>query len=182
MEQLLSDERVVLRPLTIADIDGNYLNWFNDPQVVRHNSHGRWPMTREKLEAYVAGLANDSSIMVFAVECREASVHVGNISLQNLNWVDRNAEVAFVLGETGFRGKGLMHSAGRLLISHAFNTLNLHRVYCGTLDSNLAMKRLAEKLGMKEEGRRVEALFKDGAYVDIIEYGLLRRNWLEANR
>ena len=39
------------------------------------------------------------------------------------------------------------------------------------------MQRLALYLGMKEEGRRREAAFKDGRYVDLIEYGILAGEW-----
>jgi RimJ/RimL family protein N-acetyltransferase len=34
------------------------------------------------------------------------------------------------------------------------------------------MQKLALALGMREEGRRKEALFKHGKYVDIVEYGI----------
>jgi RimJ/RimL family protein N-acetyltransferase len=35
------------------------------------------------------------------------------------------------------------------------------------------MQKLALKLGMSEEGRRREALWKNGIFADIVEYGLL---------
>jgi RimJ/RimL family protein N-acetyltransferase len=35
------------------------------------------------------------------------------------------------------------------------------------------MQRLAEKLGMNQEGVRKDALFKNGVFVDIIEYGIV---------
>jgi RimJ/RimL family protein N-acetyltransferase len=35
------------------------------------------------------------------------------------------------------------------------------------------MQKLAEKLGMNLEGIRKEAIFKNGNYCDIHEYGLL---------
>jgi hypothetical protein len=30
---------------------------------------------------------------------------------------------------------------------------------------------------MKEEGRRIEAAYKDGKYIDIIEYGILKSDY-----
>lgn len=173
MKTLLSDDVVVLRHLEVADADGAYRHWFNDPEVVRHNSHGRFPMTVEQLKKYVVECQQDRGTMVLAVVLRETGRHVGNISLQRINWIDRNAEIAFVLGESDCHGKGIMQRAGALLIQHAFHTLNLHRVYCGTLATNEGMKKLAVKLNMKEEGCRKEAIFKDGRYLDIIEYGVL---------
>jgi RimJ/RimL family protein N-acetyltransferase len=36
------------------------------------------------------------------------------------------------------------------------------------------MRRIALDLGMREEGRRREAAFKDGRFVDCVEFGVLR--------
>lgn len=174
MTPLIGDNKIFLRALTKSDIDGDYLDWFNDQVVVKHNSHGRFPMTREKLEAYVTGAQANPSLLVLAVVLRQSEKHVGNISLQNINWIDRSAEIAFVLGDANHKGKGIMFRAGSLLIQHAFNQLNLHRVYCGTLDTNIGMIKLAAKLGMQEEGRRREAVYKNGCYVDVVDYGLIK--------
>ncbi len=42
------------------------------------------------------------------------------------------------------------------------------------------MRRVAERLGMREEGVRRQAAFKDGAYVDVVEYGVLRAEYESA--
>ena len=64
--------------------------------------------------------------------------------------------------------------AARAIIEHGFRKLNLHRIYCGTAGTNTAMKRLAVKLGMTQEGTRRQHVFLDGCWADVIEYGLLR--------
>ena len=66
-----------------------------------------------------------------------------------------------------------MKEAGDLLINHAFQNLNLHRIYCGTSSNNIGMQKLATKLGMKKEGVRKDSIFNDGRYYDIIEYGII---------
>jgi RimJ/RimL family protein N-acetyltransferase len=35
------------------------------------------------------------------------------------------------------------------------------------------MQKLAEKLGMQKEGVRKDALFKNGKYCDVLEYGII---------
>jgi len=40
------------------------------------------------------------------------------------------------------------------------------------------MKKLAIKLKMREEGLRREAIYKNGRYLDIVEYGVLRHEFL----
>jgi len=174
MSSILSDELVLLRRLERADIDGNYGGWFDDPEVSRNNRHGRFPMSRRALEEYVANSEVDKSLLVLAVVVRETGTHIGNISLQNIDWIDRRAEIAFLLGEKQWQGKGVMFRAGGLLMEHAFRALNLQRVYCGTFDTNTSMKKLAVKLGMHEEGRFLKHVYKNGEYVDLLWYGVCR--------
>jgi RimJ/RimL family protein N-acetyltransferase len=41
------------------------------------------------------------------------------------------------------------------------------------------MQHLALKLGMSQEGLRREAVFKNGEFADIVEYGMLKKEFLE---
>lgn len=172
----IKGEAISLRALSEADINGNYSYWLNDPEIVQFNSHGRFPMTVEKLSAYVKAVSVSNSALVLAVVDNVSGKHIGNISLQNINWIDSNAEIAFLLGEKEFWGKGVMQEAGKLIIEHGFKALNLHRIFCGTSSENIGMQKLALKLGMHKEGERKEALFNNGKYFDIIEFGILNSN------
>ncbi len=173
----LQGKTISLRPLSERDVEGSYLNWLNDPEIVKFNSHGRFPSTVEKLRSYIKQTSDSKDILVLAVVDQLTERHIGNISLQNINWIDRNAEIAFLLGERDFLGKGVMLEAGRLLLKHGFLSLNLHRIYCGTSSENIGMQKLAHKLGLIQEGIRKESFFKNGKYVDILEYGLLVNDW-----
>lgn len=165
--------QIDLRLLTKDDIFGNYSNWLNDPEITHYNSHGRFPITNEDLVNYVEQSRISKNALVLAVIDHATQAHIGNISLQSINWIDRNAEIAFLLGEKSYWGKGAMLEAGQMVINHGFKMLNLHRIYCGTSSENVGMQRLALKLGMMEEGLRKDALYKQGKYVDVIEYGIL---------
>ena len=167
----LLGERVALRALTPADVDGPYLGWVNDPEVCRLNSHHLFPYTRPEALEWVEALAGRRDALVLAITMDGR--HVGNISLQGIDPVGRTAELAIVLGDRSVWGQGIGLEAARLLVDHGFTALNLNRVACGTLAANVAMRRLAERLGMREEGVRRQAAWTDGAYHDIVEYGLL---------
>ena len=66
-----------------------------------------------------------------------------------------------------------------MLVRHGFTAMNLHRIECGTFAGNLAMQRLALALGMTQEGVRRGAAYKNGEYVDIVEFGVLRDEFLK---
>jgi len=55
--------------------------------------------------------------------------------------------------------------------------MNLERIYCGLSESNNGMRKLAEYLLMKKEGVRRNALYLNGKYSNIIDYGILRHEY-----
>jgi ribosomal-protein-alanine N-acetyltransferase len=171
----LSGNTIVLRALQEQDIEGNYARWLNDPDITLYNSHGRFPMTKEKLSDFVKSAYASNSSLVLAICDITSETHIGNISLQAISWVDRSAEIAFLLGEKNYWGKGVMYDAAKLIIQHGFEALNLHRIHCGTSSDNIGMQKLAEKLGMKKEGVRIDAIFKNGNYYSIYEYGIINK-------
>lgn len=173
MTNFIDGNKIYLRTLVSNDVNGPYAFWLNDPDITFYNSHGRFPMSVKMLMEYVNSVEVSKVNLVLALIAKDTNKHIGNISLQNIDWIDRNAEIAFLLGDKSYWGKGIMFEAANLLINHGFNVLNLHRIYCGTSSENIGMQKLANKLNMKKEGLRKEAIFKMGQYFDIIEYGIL---------
>ncbi len=178
----LVGERIILRALCDADADGPYLEWFNDAEVCRGNSHHVFPYTQELARRFIQRARESREDLTLAIVMKDMTRHVGNIALQQIHPVYHSAEFAIVLGDRSVWGQGIATEAAVLLLAHGFEALNLHRVACGTFEDNLAMKALALRLGMKEEGRRREAAFKDGKYLDLIEYGVLAEEWHKRQR
>jgi RimJ/RimL family protein N-acetyltransferase len=176
--QFVTGKLVNLRPLEERDIDGPYSMWLNDPEVCRFNSHARFSVGKEELKKYILEAKQSSSMQVFAIVTKEKGNHVGNISLQNIDYIDRSAELAIIIGDKRYWGKGVGIEAWKLMMDYGFRVLNLHRLYCGCANKNLGMKRIAEKSGMKSEGRRRDSFFKNGRYDDILEFGILENEYL----
>ncbi|AKQ44791.1 hypothetical protein TH63_02770 [Rufibacter radiotolerans] len=170
----LQGSRIHLRALMEKDLSPDYLQWLNDEEVCRFNSHATLPNTEYKMRTYFEALKNSQSNIVLAIIHSETNTHIGNVSLQGINWISRNAEFAILLGNKEFWKGGYGEEAARLIIAYGFERLNLHRIYCGTLEGNVGMKKLAAKLNMKEEGVRREAVYKNGSYYSILEYGVLK--------
>lgn len=173
----LTGNAISLRCLTKEDINKNYIHWFDDSDICKMNSHHRFPYSEESMIKYVEANNNSNSQLVLAVINKEDGDHIGNVSLQNINYINRTAEFAIIIGEKKYWGKGVGKECGKLIIEHGFLELNLHRIYCGTLSKNSGMIKLAETLGFKKEGVRREAEFKNGKYIDVIEFGLLKGEW-----
>jgi [ribosomal protein S5]-alanine N-acetyltransferase len=176
----LKGERIHLRALMEKDLTSSYLQWLNDEEVCRNNSHAVFPNTEQRMKTYYNSIQNQLNV-VLAIIHSDTDRHIGNVSLLNINWISRNAEFAILMGEKDFWGKGYGKEAARLIVQYGFERLNLHRIYCGTLNGNSGMIKLAASMGMKEEGRRREAIFKNGKYVDILEYGILYHEFFSSD-
>jgi RimJ/RimL family protein N-acetyltransferase len=85
--------------------------------------------------------------------------------------------VGIFIGEKRLWNQGYGTDAMRLLLQHGFNTLNLNRVALDVYDTNLRAVRSYEKAGFVHEGRKRQAIFKDGRYVDILQMSVLRAEW-----
>lgn len=175
--KFLQAERVYLRPLVESDCEGPYVDWFNDEEVCRGNSHHVFPYTVESAKNYVRFAHETKENLILAIALQEDDRHIGNIALQNIHPINRSAEFSIVIGERDAWGQGFGQSAAQLVCAHGFSAMNLNRIGCGTFAGNEAMQRLALFLGMTEEGRRRQAAYKDGRFVDVIEYGVLRNEF-----
>jgi RimJ/RimL family protein N-acetyltransferase len=138
-----------VRGLQESDLDGPYPGWFEDQEVCTYNSHGKFVRTREYFQQFIRRL-NGTEMIVWAI-CHHSDGHIGNVALQNISLINQNAEFAILLGDRRHWGKGVGLLAGKAMLQHGLKKLNLHRIYCGTAATNAGMKKLAFKLGMKEE-------------------------------
>jgi ribosomal-protein-alanine N-acetyltransferase len=170
----LIGEHIYLRAIEASDLNADYREWFNDEEVCHYNSHHRFPNYDENMHEYYKSTVKSQKNLVLGICDKETDAHIGNVALQNIDSVNRSAEFAILIGDKSFWGKGVGTEATRLVLTHAFEQLNLARIYCGTAEDNIGMQKLASTTGFKEEGRARKALFKNGSFKDLIQYGLLK--------
>ena len=172
----LTGRHIFLRPLQESDADGNYPEWFNDQEVCKYNRHGRFPNTQEKTLEYTRTVDKSQDNLALAIIEKTNNKHIGNVALSKINLIDRNAELSIIIGEKEYWRKGYGKEACSLMINHAFNVLNLHRIASGTHEENIGFKKLAASLGMKEEGKYHENIFKNGKYSNTVWFYILNPN------
>lgn len=168
---MITGEKVYLRPIERADIDGGWLDWVNDPEVNRQLGSA-FPVTREGLERYFEASQPPHAFM-FAICEREGSAHVGNARLSGVDWLNRRASFGWLIGDGRCRGRGYGTDALALVVRYGFLTLGLNRISMSMWEENLASMRCAEKVGFQREGILRQYGFKDGAYRDAILMSLL---------
>lgn len=172
----LTGKDLYLSPLTKEDITEEYIGWLNDPETNAGNSHATFPNTYTKTLSYIESIQNSKSEIVLAIKMKKGNVHIGNVSLQNINWVNRSGEIAMIIGNKKNRSKGVGTEVMALIIDYAFNTLNLNRISCGTPSTNTGGIRICENNNMKKEGVQREVLYKNGEYLDSVLFAILKKD------
>lgn len=171
-----SESGTFLIPFSQRDIIGcdDYLNWMNDSEVTKYNSHGVYPYTLDDAFRYTQRIKDDKSLIVFKIMAYDG-IWIGNASIQDINLINRSADLAIFIGDVEYWGKGIATEVFEMLIDYGFNSLNLHRLTAGVVTENKGMIRVCEKVGMMNEGIRREVLYKNGKYFDAVMFAILRR-------
>ena len=96
----------------------------------------------------------------------------GAAGFAGVDWVARSTSIGYWLAEA-HQGRGLMTSAVRALVDHAFGEWGLHRVEIRAAEDNLRSRAIPERLGFEQEGVLREAERVGERYLDLVVYGLL---------
>ena len=169
----LSGEKIYLEPLSTRHFSQQYLSWLNDAAVCRENRHAVFPYTALQLRNYVRQAPRSRDSLLFAIRLKQSGRHVGNAGIINLSWTDRSAEISLLIGDKRVWGRGVGFDVCQVLKGYCFDRLNMHRVWLGATATNTAMNRIAERLDMKKEGRFKDFIYKEGRYLDVIQWFIL---------
>jgi UDP-4-amino-4,6-dideoxy-N-acetyl-beta-L-altrosamine N-acetyltransferase len=171
---MLKGERVTLRAIEREDIP-RFLRWLNDPEVTRYLTIFM-PLSREEEERWFEQQLGDRNRKVLAIET-ESGEHIGNISLEDIDWKNRRATLGIVIGEKERWGQGYGTDAIRTLLRFAFEELNLNRVQLDVFDFNERARRCYRRCGFREEGILRQAHYTEGRYHDVVRMAILRSDW-----
>lgn len=171
----MNGKKVALRSPEPSDID--FLYACENDRSVWHVSSTTVPYSRFAIEQYVMNAQLDIyatrqlRFMIDAIGQYQDIHPVGTIDLYDFDPANRRAGVGILIVHNE-RKKGYASEALELLIDYAFNTLNLHQLYCHIAASNIVSLNLFASQGFDIIGLKKEWLILDNQWVD--EYMLQR--------
>jgi ribosomal-protein-alanine N-acetyltransferase len=174
----LKGKTVVLRILTKADVvDSDWYGWFNDAEVCQTLQKHYFPNTVEAQLAFWEQHIADSTTKLQLGICRaDDSDLAGIVSLNEIDYINSKAEYSIIIAKKEMRDVTTFIESSRLMFSHAFNTLNLNRIYGGSMSRDL-VQLMCRTLNCKDEGVFRSDVYKDGQYLDCYRYGVLRNEF-----
>lgn len=168
---------LTLRPLTAADV----------PALYRLTA-----ASRERLRRWLpwvegtAGPEDTAAFVQRAIGQADAGtglhlgVHEGGVLAGVIGYrrqdPPQSLDVGYWLGD-GFEGRGLMTSACRALVTHAFAAAGSHRIQIRAASGNARSRAIPERLGFRLEGVLHEAEHLAAGWVDHCVYGMVAGEW-----
>ena len=88
--------------------------------------------------------------------------------------INQTATLHIMIGEANEYNKGIGTYAVKEMIQHAFNNLNLRRIELEVLSENTRARHVYEKVGFLHEGTKKKAVYKNGEFVDMEMYAIIK--------
>lgn len=161
---------ILLRDLYVEDVTHEYVNWFQSPEIIRYSESRFKTFSLDGQKQYIMDCNQASDIKLFGIFDDE--LHIGNIVLDKINMYHLRAEIAYIIGDKRYHGKGIGTKAVKFAINYSKNHLKLTKLYAGVAEKNYASISILKKNNFIEEGRRKNYFLYDNVWMDMINYTL----------
>jgi diamine N-acetyltransferase len=176
IHRIMIGKKILLRAPEPGDLEVLYA-WENDPSVWQI-SNTLTPFSRYTLEQYILSSQLDihsSRQLRLMIDLKAPSGDdrpIGTIDLFDYDPLHRRAGIGILINKAD-RGYGYASEALDLLIDYAFNTLQLHQLYCNiSADNEKSLKLFQDHrfriAGLKKEWLSVKNKWKDEYFLQRI--------------
>src|SRR5258708_2251935 len=125
------------------------------------------PMSKQAEEEFIINSARDEHVLHLIIVLKDGDRPIGMIGLKDIDFRNRSAQFGIAIGERECWGQGHGTEATRLILDHAFGTLNLNRVWLRVAEDNERACRCYKRLGFEKEGVLRQDYYRNGRYLDL---------------
>lgn len=173
----LKGKKIVLKVLTKQDVlNSNWYGWFNDDELCKTIQKHYFPNAVEVQMKFWEDLQNSTNKIQLGICKVDDNNVIGIVSLNHIDFINRKAEMSIIIGDKNAHNITIFTETCMVLFNHAFNSLNLNKIYGGSISKNL-VQLMCRMLGCKEEGVARQEIFKEGKYHDAYLYSLLKEEF-----
>ena len=175
---VLETERLTLRELRHSDAP-NLLEVLGNARVIQWmgvDALKDLEAAHHLVSRFLAERVAIVSSMRWGIERKSDSQLLGSCGVFNWSKEWKKCMLGYELGIAA-QGNGYMHEALNAIVPWAFEHMELHRIEALIHPDNLASLKLAQRLGFQIEGTLREVAFWNDAHHDMVQLGLLRRDF-----
>lgn len=172
------NKRIYLRAFEPEDYL-TIVKWRNDREIAAKLGGGISFFSAAREKKWVEDTIFHSSDVKLAVCLCENDMHIGNVYLTGINYINRTAESHILIGNKSYWGQGYAKEALLQILHFGFDEKGLNRIEAHINADNDASLRMHEKCGYVREGVLRQAIFKNGRFKDVIVMSILKEELIE---
>ncbi len=153
----LFSERLSLKVMRVRDVDADYINGLNDPEVNKFLVNvGLRKQTLKTVREYVGNCLRSGESLLLGIFLRKRNKLVGTINVSGISYFHYMCSVGICIFNKKCWGKGYAIEALKRVVRYIFDDLKLHHIEAGVYKENKTSMSLFKQAGFKQE-----ALFKN---------------------
>ncbi len=158
--------------------NSKWYQWFNDEKITAFMQKHYFPNTASlQLDYFKSSIESNATRVQCGILHKKDNILIGTIALNSIDFINRNTELSGLIGERKYQNLNYFVEANRLMLRHAFDTLNLNRVYGGSAIYEVD-NLFCRVLGYTREGVLRNHIYKNGSYLDTYLFGILKEEYV----
>lgn len=154
-----------LIPLKPIDVKDEWAEWFESPHLKTYTRSGRQIELDELRRSIEMGL-EDGSTVTLGVRMSKGDSFFGTIKIGPIDKHHGLSDLAVMIGDKDYLGRGLGSKLVEAGSEYAFNELGIRKLHGGILEKNIASLRTYVKAGWIVEGLLPKHYSNDGILQD----------------
>ena len=155
----------------------NWYSWFNDEENTEYMQQHYFPNSKElQLKYFKEEVEGNDKKLQLGIYHKKDKILIGTISLNNIDFQHRKCEISGFIGEKKYQTLKPFLEANKLLIKHAFEQLNMNRIYGGALNKDVS-DFFVRMLNFETEGVLIDDVYKNGHWNNVHLIGLLKKDY-----
>ncbi len=150
------------------------LGWRN-MRAVADTMYTDHVITVDEHAAWFDRVLADPSCRYWIITCEGADV--GLACITGIDCRHGRCTLGLYVARSGMRGRGIGTAATFCVLVHVFDRLELEKLCCEVLDSNVLAHGMYKRLGLREERRLRRHLRKGDTWHDVIAMAICREEW-----
>ena len=152
--------------------------WRNDTEITDLLGGNRFYVSESREKGWVEQAIKDDRRNLYLGIClKDKNEIIGLVNLTSIDMLNQKAEFSILIGNKEYHGKGLGKISTELMLKHAFEQMNLNKVWLTVLSQNKKAIKLYKGIGFHEEGVVREDVYKNNKYQDMIMMSILKSEY-----
>jgi len=170
-----SKSKIQLKKITKSDLK-LLIEWRNSNKIFLYNTQYFLLNLKMQME-WFNSLQNDSSRKMFMI--LHENVKIGICGLIDIDYKNKNANIAIIIGKTQLHTKGLGTMALSNLLNYGFKEIGLHRIGADVIEYNKTSIRLFEKSKFKIDVIQRDVIWRNNRWWNMYSMSILKDDFNE---